>query len=128
MSDLSQSTVAFLDTMQLEPGSKRIYTFASQKEADSFRVSCYAVKRKTRDNTVLIAISGNAVTLSKALNAVEISQIDPDGTVTNISQERALSDYQKRVEEIIADSEGLDERLKADFIREAIAQLNRRAN
>lgn len=124
MSDLSQSTISFLEAMRLEEGYKRVYTFSSVKEADSFRVSLYAVKRKLRDNTVLIAISGTTITMLKKSKVVEVLEIAPDGAVTEVSQERENTSYQKKVSEILVDAEDIPEELRADFVREAIEQLN----
>jgi hypothetical protein len=124
MADLAQSTLAFYETMSLPPGTKRIYSFDSTKEADSFRTAIYAVKRKLRDNSVLVSISGKAVTLTKATNAVKITQIDPEGNRVDVSQANTNSDYRNKIEEILSDAEEIDEALRAEFIKEAIDNLS----
>jgi len=126
MTDLASSTVAFYDIMSRNPGDKKVYDFLSEKEADSFRTAIYATRRKMRDNTVLISINGKTVTLTKASNAVKVTLITSDGVKSDVTNESQETDYKKKIDEIIADSEDIDEALRADYIKDAITHLNSR--
>jgi hypothetical protein len=126
MSDLAQSTVAFLEAMRLEEGERDVYEFATAKEADSFRVALYAVKRKFRDNTVLISISNTTISLTRMSSVIKRTRYAADGAEVEIPQESALqkSQYQLQVEEIVKDSEDFPENLRPDYIRDAIGKIN----
>jgi len=126
MADLAQSTVAFIDAMRLEEGTKDIYEFATAKEADSFRVALYGVKRKLRDNTVLISISNTTISLTRMSSVVKRTRLSSTGEPLEIPQETLLekSEYQRQVDEIVKDAEDFPEHLRAEYIRDAIEKIN----
>ena len=125
MGELTAATKAFLDALSLEPGTQDEFEFGTVKEADSFRVALYTIKRKMNDNTVLISVNGKVISLLKKDEVIKRRRISASGEVIEIEEkEREMSDFEKKVNEIIEDAEGFESEEKRKlFISEAIAEL-----
>lgn len=104
MEELTRATKAFLEALKLPEGATDEFSFLSPREAESFRVSLYTIKKNLNNNTVLISIDGDKVSLSKKGAALTKRRILCDGTIIETKQENPLTEFDKRVEEIVQSS------------------------
>jgi hypothetical protein len=121
---MSTETESFFQTARKLPESEAIFaTFASRRQADSFRIGLYKVRKRVEDYTVDISIKDNTVFATKARTVVKYGLVDKNGVVTHESV-IAVTNYNKELEEIY--QEAKLHNWNESLVDELIANLNDR--
>ena len=113
----------FTAAVKLKPGMAIAKDFASRKQADSFRVSLYKVRKYLENYTVDIAIDDKTVFATKARETSSYRIIDENGVVTNETVTLQTA-YDKDLEELLQEAKQFS--WKEELLQEAVTNLKAR--